>query len=290
MAYLECQDVIKVFTNKKYKIRVPALRGVELRMRKGELTALVGPSGSGKSTLLSLIAGLDVPSSGTIRVGDVVVTDLQSGKELDNYRRTRIGLLHQLPEQNLINYLTVIENVITPMRILAKFSHSEQKKRARTLLKDVDLLHRSTSKTDQLSGGEAQRLGIAIAIANDPEILLVDEPTGELDSQGALEIIKLFRYLSDDLGKTILVATHDRKFANMTKRTLKIQDGRIVSLHKETATETRDKAAFVDQHGNVRIPEEIRREAGITSEVDIEIRDGQVVIIPKKSKENEEES
>ena len=282
MAFLECRDLIKLYVEEHSKIQVPALRGIELTANEGDLIAIIGPSGSGKSTLINLIGGIDRPSSGEIVLGENIVTKMNT-KQLTQYRRTRVGFLYQLPERNLIWNLTALKNVMLPMKLSGSWTYSEQKQRARHLLEDVGLERRSGHKPHQLSGGEAQRAGIAVALANDPDVVLADEPTGELDSVTTLKIIDYFKLLNKSLGKTFIVVTHDNRFANMTKKAMRILDGRIVGLHRaidSTSLSTREEVIYVDDHGNLRLPDEIRQQAGIKNHIQIEIRDGFATLIP----------
>lgn len=285
MAFLECNDLIKIYTDKESKLRVPALRGVELKANEGDLVSIIGSSGSGKSTLINLIGGIDRPSSGEIILNETNITNLKD-RELTKYRRNRIGFLYQSPERNLIWNLSALKNVIVPMRLSGRWNYSSQKKRANELLKDVGLEQRKNHKPHQLSGGEAQRVGIAIALANDPTIVLADEPTGELDSATTFKIIDYFKQLNNSLGKTFIVVTHDHRFANMTKRAMKIMDGRITGLHRAIDSRKnytdREEVIFVDDHGNLRIPLSIRKETGIKNHVQIGVRNGVATLIPVK--------
>lgn len=282
MAFLECNDLIKLYVEEDSKIQVPALRGIELKGNEGDLIAIIGPSGSGKSTLINLIAGIDRPSSGDIILGEEIVTKM-TDHQLTTYRRHRVGLLYQLPERNLVWNLTALKNVMLPMKLAGLWNRGEQKKRAYQLLEDVGLERRSNHKPYQLSGGEAQRTGIAVALANDPDIVLADEPTGELDSVTTFKIIDYFKSLNKILGKTFIVVTHDHRFANMTSKAMRILDGRIVGLHRAidpTVLSVREEVIFVDDHGNLRLPDDIRREAGIKNHIKIELREGYATIIP----------
>ncbi len=291
MTFLECNDLIKLYIEEQSKIQVPALRGIELSAHEGDLVAIIGPSGSGKSTLINLIAGIDKPSSGEIILGDDIVTKLTT-RQLTQYRRHRIGILYQLPERNLVWNLSAMKNVMLPMKLAGKLTHSEQKKRAKQLLMDVGLNRREKHKPYQLSGGEAQRTGIAVALANDPDIVLADEPTGELDSVTTFKIIDYFKTLNENLGKTFIVVTHDDRFANMTNKALRIIDGRMVGLHRAVDSKVslshREEVVYVDDHGNLRIPDDIRKQAGIQNHVQIEMRDGFATIIPVRGDTKDE--
>lgn len=283
MAFLECRDLIKLYVEEQSKIQVPALRGIELAVNEGDLIAIIGPSGSGKSTLVNLIGGIDRPSSGEIVLGEDIITKMNS-RQLTQYRRKRVGFLYQLPERNLIWNLTALKNVMLPMKLSGSWTYSEQKQRAMQLLEDVGLDRRTNHKPPQLSGGEAQRAGIAVALANDPDIVLADEPTGELDSVTTMKIIDYFKSLNKSLGKTFIIVTHDYRFANMTKKAMRILDGRIVGLHRAidptTSLAAREEVIYVDDHGNLRLPDEIRQQAGIKNHIQIEMRNGFATLIP----------
>ena len=283
MAFLECNDVIKLYVEEQSKLQVPALRGIELAVNEGELIVIIGPSGSGKSTLLNVIGGIDRPSTGDIILEDEVITKM-TDRQLTLYRRHKVGFLYQLPERNLVWNLTAVKNVMLPMKLAGRWSHEQQKQRARQLLTDVGLERRLNHKPSQLSGGEAQRTGIAVALANDPTIVLADEPTGELDNVTTFKIIEYFKLLNKQHGKTFIVVTHDNRFAKMTDKALRILDGRIVGLHRavdptKTSSE-REEVIFVDEQGTLRIPESILRQGGIQNHVKIKIRDGVATIVP----------
>ena len=274
MTFLTLTDVIKLYKPENEHLQVPALRGVDLELKRGELASIIGPSGSGKSTLIKMIGGIDIPSSGLIEMEDVGIINNLKGKELDWYRREKIGFLYQFPERNLLPSLTALENVEMPMRLLGKLTREERRKRATDLLDSVGLLDRKENKPNQLSGGEAQRTSIAVALSNNPALVLADEPTGELDSDNTFKIISYFQDLNKEYGTSFIVVTHDERFAKLTKNTYKIRDGRIYGMHRRAVTVENGKAVvqrehllFVDRHGNLRIPEELLEEAGIKRNV-----------------------
>jgi ABC-type lipoprotein export system ATPase subunit len=283
MTFLECNDVIKLYVEGQNGLQVPALRGIDLTINEGELIAIIGPSGSGKSTLLNLIGGIDRPSTGDIILEDEIITKM-TDRQLTLYRRYKVGFLYQLPEHNLVWSLTAVKNVMLPMKLAGRWSHEQQKQRARQLLADVGLERRRNNKPSQLSGGEAQRTGIAVALANDPAIVLADEPTGELDSVTTFKIIEYFKLLNKQHEKTFIVVTHDNRIANMTDKSLRILDGRIVGLHRAVdPTETnseREEVIFVDEQGTLRIPEAILRRSNIQNHVKIKLQDGIATIVP----------
>ncbi len=202
--------------------RIPALTGVNLRIERGEFVALVGPSGCGKSTLLHLIAALDHPDEGTIRVAG---HDLATTHELNHYRARDIGMVFQL--HNLLPSLTAAENVQVPM-FEAEYSKKERRERASRLLALVGLVGKERQLPTELSGGERQRVAIARALANDPRILLADEPTGSLDSVAGQRILDLLEEIRAQRSLTVLLVTHDQTVAARADRIVRMLDGRIV--------------------------------------------------------------
>lgn len=205
------------------KVPVEALRGVNLKVEESEFLAVLGPSGSGKSTLLNLIGALDKPTEGTVLIDGVDISKLNDNQLADV--RRRIGFIFQF--FNLIPRLTARQNVELPMAI-AGLGREERRKRAEELLETVGLKERTNHKPTELSGGEQQRVAIARALANNPSFLLMDEPTGNIDSKNAMEIIQLIKELNDSKGVTVIMVTHDQRLANEAKRTVKMLDGLIV--------------------------------------------------------------
>lgn len=208
---------------KTYKVggsNVNALDGLDVTLAKGEMCTLMGPSGSGKTTLLNMLGGLDVPDEGTVRIGKVELTRLNEGQRAA-FRRGNVGFIFQF--FNLIPSLTALENVLVPVM----FDRGDKSGRARELLERVGLSNRADHLPGELSGGERQRVAIARALVNDPSLILADEPTGNIDSETAREIVSLFRELNSE-GKTLILATHDRLVASRAGRNLRMRDGRIV--------------------------------------------------------------
>ena len=205
------------------KVPVEALRGVNLKVKEGEFLSVLGPSGSGKSTLLNLIGALDKPTDGKIFIEGVDVSTLNDGQLAD--LRRRIGFVFQF--FNLIPRFTARQNVELPMAI-AGLGKEERRRRAEELLKVVGLADRMNHKPAELSGGEQQRVAIARALANNPRFLLMDEPTGNIDSKNAMEIIQLVKRLNQEKGITIIMVTHDQRLASEANRTVQMLDGLIV--------------------------------------------------------------
>lgn len=227
---VEVRDLVKIY---KYRGgEVQALRGVTAKFMPGQITCIMGPSGSGKTTLLNLIGGIDKPTGGSIVVSgegvEVRVHDL-SFKALDKYRLQYVGFVFQA--LNLIPTLTAEENVELPM-MLAGMKKKERKERALKLLELVGLADKAGRYPEELSGGEQQRVAIAVALANDPPIILADEPTAELDSDNARAVTNVLRRLVEEFGKTIILSTHDPRVAIKTDRILRLEDGRLVGEYR----------------------------------------------------------
>ncbi len=216
------KDLVKIYRYKGGEVQ--ALRGVNAEFLPGAITCVMGPSGSGKTTLLNIIGGVDTPTGGEVVVDGIKVHELK-GSELDNYRLKYVGFVFQA--LNLIPTLTALENVMLPLTI-AGWRGGEAKARARELLRLVGVEGKEGRRPDELSGGEQQRVAIAVALANDPPLILADEPTAELDSVNARNIVNLISKLTKELRKTVILATHDPRVAIKADRILRIEDGRIV--------------------------------------------------------------
>ncbi len=214
---------------KAYKTKggeVQALRGLSMHVRHGQMVSVIGPSGSGKTTLLNLLGGLDTPTAGRIKIGDHELEHLRP-EELGRFRRINIGYI--LQTTNLLSYLTAAENVELPL-IAARKSQVERQARVEELLNTVNLSNRASHRPEELSGGERQRIAIAAALANDPAIILADEPTGELDTVNAHHIVRLLVAVREELGKTIVLVTHDPSVARESQLIFSIEDGVIKSI------------------------------------------------------------
>lgn len=219
---VKIENLSKTYTLGKRK--VPALSGLNLQVKKGEFIAIMGPSGSGKTTLLNLLGCLDKPTTGKATIDNVDIATLPEEK-LCEIRRNKVGFVFQT--FNLLPYLSAIENVELPMEN-TKRSKSERRKRARELLEMVGLSGREEHRPRKLSAGEQQRVAIARALANDPAIVLADEPTGNLDTNNKFEIVRLLGRLNIDQGTTIVMVTHDAQMATHTERILLLRDGKIL--------------------------------------------------------------
>ncbi len=219
---ISCTGLTKTYT--VGESRVHALQGVDLQVEDGEFIAIVGASGSGKSTLLHLIGGIDRPTSGRVRISDIEITTL-SDDELAELRARKVGFVFQF--HNLIPTLTALENVELPM-IFTGIKPAERRRRAEELLRSVGLENRLNHTPLQLSGGQQQRVAIARALANKPDVILADEPTGELDSKTGKSVMQTLKNIREEHGTTLVVVTHEREVAAMADRVIRLRDGRVV--------------------------------------------------------------
>ncbi|MHA1668641.1 MAG: ABC transporter ATP-binding protein [Candidatus Heimdallarchaeaceae archaeon] len=285
MSYIEIQDLIKIYHTKESNVRVPALRGIELSIEKGELISIIGPSGSGKTTLLLVLAGMTAPSAGRIRVGDIRLDQL-SEEERSLYRRFKVGTLWQIPNRNLIWEISILENVEIPMR-LHGIPREERLKKSVELLTEVGLKKRLNHRPSQLSGGEVQRAGLACALAHNPMILLADEPTGELDSKTAGELLRYFKQLNELHEITAIMVTHDFDVAKSSDRLVQIVDGRISGYAPTSGLKTiRDMhQVYLDSYGNIQLPRHIVDKFEVQKEVWIEEEDNRIILSQKNDKE-----
>lgn len=284
---IKADGLVKIYKTKQ--MEVLALQGLDLTVEAGELTAIIGNSGSGKSTFLNMIGGLDRPSAGSLSVGGKNLFTMTE-KELVLYKRETVGFVWQNNGRNLLPYLTVLENIMLPMSLS---DTKKKREKALGLLETVGLSARRRSKMNMLSGGEQQRVAIAIALANSPRLLLADEPTGSVDVKTANYIFDIFSELNKN-GQTILIVTHDVALSRKVKRVVAIRDGKISSerVLKEAYAdriqesgidwrqeETQDEYAIVDRAGRVQIPADLLEELGLKdNKVSIGLHDGKVVI------------
>jgi putative ABC transport system ATP-binding protein len=215
------KDVVKEYGQEDNVIR--ALDGVNMEIGRGVMAAVIGPSGSGKTTLLNMLGALDKPTAGEVQIDGRDIGGMMEG-ELTAYRRQKVGFVFQ--DFNLIPNLSALENVALPMEF-AGLSKGEREARAKELLDAVKMGHRSSHRPGKLSGGEQQRVAIARALANDPAIILADEPTGNLDTKIGEEIVRLLKRFSEKEGKTVVVVTHDSAIQELADLTIQIKDGKI---------------------------------------------------------------
>ena len=287
--YVMCEDLFKIY--KIADLEVVALRGLDLAVQNGEVVAIVGASGSGKSTLLNILAGYDAPSAGRVSVGGKDLLQMSS-REVEEYRRIDVGFIWQQTSRNMFPYLTAMENVTLPM-MLTNTPGRERSERARDLLELVGLGHRLDHTPEKLSGGEQQRVAIAVALANKPPLLLADEPTGELDDATAAEILDLFGSVNQDMGTTILIVTHDPDIAYKVGRVVMIRDGKMSTEIRRKVTferiqseadidATLEEFVLVDASGRIQIPQDYLDQIKIGERARVQIEDGTVTLRPEE--------
>ncbi len=286
-AMIQADGLVKIYKSKQTEVL--ALQGLDLTVEEGELTAIIGNSGSGKSTFLNMIGGLDRPSAGSLVVGGKNLFTI-SEKELVMYKRDTVGFVWQNNGRNLLPYLSVLENVMMPMYLS---SRGGKKAKALELLEMVGMAHKKHSRLNMLSGGEQQRIAIAIALANSPKLLLADEPTGSVDMATANYIFDVFTELNKG-GQTVLIVTHDVALSKKVQRVVAIRDGKISSERflkqkyadriKEVTInwreeDTQDEYVILDKAGRVQIPKEILSAMKLGSnKVKVELKDGKVIL------------
>ena len=256
-AYVEANDLFKIY--KPADLEVVALRGVDLEVRSGELIGIVGASGSGKTTLLNILAGLERPSAGRIRVGERDLLDI-TDKDLVAYRRREVGFVWQATGRNLVPYLNVRDNIELPQAI-ASTGKRQRRQRAEELLEALQMPDKARRYPSELSGGEQQRVAMAVALANNPPLLLADEPTGELDTNMAEEVFRMLQRINRQFGVTIIIVTHYAGIANWVDRVVRIRDGRIGSesylMSSYRGGEGQEEEYLVvDRAGRLQLPRE----------------------------------
>ena len=280
-----CENLVKIYKTKD--LEVMALQGLDMNIQKGELMAIIGNSGSGKSTFLNMVGGLDRPSAGKLTVDGKNLFKLNEA-ELVDYKRKTVGFVWQNNARNLLPYLNAVQNVSLPMIF---DSEKQRRERALELLEIVGMSHKNDRRLNQLSGGEQQRIAIAIALANNPKILLADEPTGSVDAKTGNYIMDVFRTLNRELGLTVVIVTHDRAVSKKVNRVVVIRDGKTSSemiVKQDYADrldsinmfeDAHDEFAVLDKAGRVQIPKEILEQMGLEgNKVQLELVDGKLVI------------
>ncbi len=285
---INCDELVKMYLSDGLKVM--ALQGLDLEIKQGELLAIIGKSGSGKSTLLNMIGGLETPTTGKLFFEGQDLS-LLGEKEMVYYRKRTVGFVWQKSGRNLLPYMTVLENVEVPM-FFGRGREKQRRERAKRLLEEVGMLSHADKFPSQLSGGEQQRVAIAVALANEPKLLLADEPTGAVDSKTSDQIFRLFRKLNQDLGLTILIVTHDMGLADKVNRVVMISDGKISTekIRKDRDYTWNDgekyaqeEYAILDRAHRLQLSEEVLEQAGISSnKVSIAVEDGKVVITSQK--------
>jgi ABC-type lipoprotein export system ATPase subunit len=285
-ALIMCDRLVRIYASDG--IEVQALQGLDLLVAEGELTAIVGASGSGKSTLMNILAGLDTPTAGVARVAGHDLGTMTSRDRLV-YRRATVGFIWQQTFRNLLPYLTAVQNVTMPMRF-AGLPHRQRARRAGELLELLGLAHCAARTPAQMSGGEQQRTAIATALANQPRVLLADEPTGELDSATAGEVFAALQTANRDLGVTVLVVTHDPAVSTQVRRTIAIRDGRTSSetlRHGDAgdggAGGHAVEYAVLDRAGRIQLPREMTDALGMKDRVRLEQEPGHIAVWPDRA-------
>jgi ABC-type lipoprotein export system ATPase subunit len=290
--YIVCEDLFKIY--KIADLEVVALRGLDLKVRSGELMAIIGASGSGKSTLLNILGGLETPSAGKVIVGRRDLLNMSTG-DLVSYRREDVGFVWQQGGRNLVSYLNALQNVELPLQLLG-WSPSKRRERSLELLSAVGLADRAEHLPDRLSGGEQQRVAIAVALSHNPPLLLADEPTGELDSQTAGTILDAFRTLNERYGITIVIVTHDMSITKKVDRVITIRDGRssLEAIRIRTfqpppePADVLDEYVVVDKAGRLQLPSDYVRKLNLNERVKVEMSDGKITILPEKCSEEDQ--
>lgn len=286
--FIHCRDLVKIYQT--LDVETFALSGLDLTVEKGEVLAIVGPSGSGKSTLLNILGGLDRPTSGEAIVGGIDLLSL-TPESLVRYRREVVGFVWQQNARNLLPYISAFQNVCLPMKV-AGLERRIQDKRACELLEAVGVTERMHHRSVELSGGEQQRVAIAIALANSPGLLLADEPTGSVDSQTAHTIIELFKDLAKNYGVTIIIVTHDPDISRFVDRTIAIFDGRTsferVRRNGFEKSMEHDEYIIVDKAGRMQIPPDVIEHMGIGGRVRLHRTDDHIEIWPTERNKDHE--
>ncbi|WP_409346877.1 ABC transporter ATP-binding protein [Paenibacillus sp. MBLB4367] len=288
---IHCENLVKIY--KVADLEVVALQGLDLHVESGELMAIIGNSGSGKSTLLNMLGGLDKPSAGTLNVDGKNLLKFTE-RDIVKYKRESVGFVWQNNARNLIPYLTALENVELPILLQGR----RKRQRALELLEAVGLSHRVKNRLNELSGGEQQRVAIAIALANHPKLLLADEPTGSVDTKMANQILDLFRELNRNMGLTVVIVTHDPLLAKKVDRVVSIRDGKtsaefirdksyaeeLAELERgaEGQSATHVEYAVLDKAGRLQIPAGYLEATGLerTNKVRVTMEDGKIVLLP----------
>lgn len=271
--FVLCRSVVKVYRVGDNEI--VALRGIDFKMTRGEMVSIIGPSGAGKSSLLNLLGGLDKPTAGKLIVDALDLLSLK-GRALADYRLKRVGFLWQQVARNLISHRSALHNIILPMQ-LAGVAPSIRVKRARELLETVGLTNQKDKLPSQLSGGQQQRIALAVALANHPPLLLLDEPTGSLDRSTAMQVMTLLQDLRKRYNLTVLMVTHDLSMAGFADRVLSLRDGAL----GQDLTHATDNAPTLDSAGRITLPDLVRAQLSSAPRIGVEIRPEGVLLRPE---------
>jgi ABC-type lipoprotein export system ATPase subunit len=286
---IQCDNLVKIYKTKDSEVL--ALQGLDMSVEQGELMAIVGKSGSGKSTFLNMIGGLDKPSAGRLFVDEQDLFKM-SNQDLIDYKKRTVGFVWQNNARNLFPYLNALQNIQIPMVFTGE---KQRKEKALKLLEMVGLAHKKNNRLAELSGGEQQRIAIAIALANNPKLLLADEPTGSVDKHTSDYILDIFRELNKNLGTTIVIVTHDMSLAKKVRRVVFMQDGKISNeMHAKEDylarmdsisgfEEAHEEFTILDRAGRLQIPRDMLEKMGVSgNKVRLEYVDGSIVIKPEQ--------
>lgn len=271
---LVCEGLVKIF--RASGLEVFALQGLDLQVAKGEMIAVVGNSGSGKSTLLNVLGGLDEPSAGVARVGEWDLTKL-TDRQRDRYRRQVTGFVWQNSGLNLIPYLTAQDNLLLAMSLAGLKPDPAE---ALHLLELVGLADKREQLPTRLSGGEQQRVAVAVSLANRPQLLLADEPTGSLDGENGRRVIQALQRINRETGTTVIIVTHDMEMAAQVQRTVRIRDGKVAT----EVLQGQDETLVLDGAGRLQIPKPLLRAAGIGLRAEVVLEGGRLVVQPPQAK------
>jgi putative ABC transport system ATP-binding protein len=288
--HIVCEGLVRIF--KTEGVEVVALQGLDLVIDRAETVAIVGASGSGKSTLLNVLSGLDEPTAGTARVAGHDLLGMTAGRRL-HYRRRTVGFVWQQTGRNLLPYLTAAENVALPMRLAGYRGGRGARSRARQLLEMVGVGYCAGRRPSQMSGGEQQRTAVAVAVANNPEVLFSDEPTGELDEATAADVFGALQAINAELGVTIVVVTHDSSVADQVARTVAIRDGRTASeVRRSTRTDadgrtvhTAEEYALLDRSGRMQLPRAYVESLSLRDRVKLNLEPDHIEVRPGRDGE-----
>ncbi|MDQ7879283.1 ABC transporter ATP-binding protein [Microbacterium sp. QXD-8] len=285
-----CADLVRIFTTEA--VEVQALQGLSLVVERGELVAVVGASGSGKSTLLSILSGLDTPTAGVARVADRDLLTL-SRRERVRFRRECVGFVWQQTSRNLLPYLTAAENVAAVLAITASAKGAARAERVGALLDLLEVAHCADRRPAEMSGGEQQRVAIAVGIANEPRVLLADEPTGELDDETSAHVLEAMRAVNREIGITTLIVTHDPAVSEHVARTVQIRDGRTATeVLRSTRTDedgaehhVAEEYAVLDKVGRLQLPDDFVTTLDLRQRVRLALEPDHVGVWPAHRRE-----
>ncbi|MHA1668317.1 MAG: ABC transporter ATP-binding protein [Candidatus Heimdallarchaeaceae archaeon] len=274
---IRCNDIIKIYHDEVTGVKVAALRGLDLNVKEGELVSIIGPSGAGKTTLIKILSGLETPTGGTILI-DGRRLDQMSEPRRREFRFYNIGLVNQFISDNLFSRLSVKQNLLIPKKVFY-LPREQSLKEVEELIKILNLEHVKENQVAKLSGGEAMRLSLGVALSKNPKILLADEPTGQLDTVNTEELIETIKQINLSFGKTILVVTHDIRYRTIFEKSFIIRDGRLVGISKDIERDELEfllhssdiNKSYLDPSNFVRIPDDIKSVTALGEVVEFDV-------------------